>query len=388
MQARPELPKILFVDDEPNVLEAIRRPLRGVFDVRTAAGGALGLVAIAEEGPFAVIVSDMKMPGMNGAAFLRLARDRAPDSVRLLLTGQTELDSAIDAVNEGAIFRFLRKPCPPSTLQAALASAVEHHRLITVEKELLERTLRGSVDALSETLALASPATFGASLRVRKLVEELVGELDLPSTWEIEIAATMAQLGAITLPDTLIEKRSKGESLSLSEQALVAQLPDLADKLLAKIPRLEGVREIIRLQHTHFAGSSLQLGPKGPRIPLGARVLKIATDFDALESAGSSVEQALSTMYARAGHYDPELLANFETAIARRVTAEIVELSVDELYSGMVFAADVVLASGLLLVERGLEATPSLLARLRNYRASLRSDRVIVRSPEDPDGAQ
>ena len=113
--SEPELPRILCVDDEPNLLAALERNLFGQFDVVTANGGEAGLAAIAEGPPFAAIVSDMRMPGMDGAAFLAAARARAPDSVRLLLTGQADATSAIAAINQGAIFRFLCKPCPTAT---------------------------------------------------------------------------------------------------------------------------------------------------------------------------------------------------------------------------------------------------------------------------------
>lgn len=122
------LPRVLCVDDEPKVLDGLVRALRGTFDVHTAVGGALGLAAIEREGPFAVVMSDMRMPGMDGATFLRFCRERAPDAVRVLLTGQADLPSAVAAVNEGQIFRFLTKPCDRGTLVAALGEAVDRYR--------------------------------------------------------------------------------------------------------------------------------------------------------------------------------------------------------------------------------------------------------------------
>src|ERR1700733_7267240 len=302
-------PRILFVDDEPNVLDGLRRQLRTLYDVRTATGGAAGLIVLESEEPFVAVVSDMQMPGMNGAAFLREVRLRAPDAVRLLLTGHADVDAAMEAVNEGHIFRFLRKPCPPNVIQLALAGAVEHHRLITAEKELLERTLRGSIEALSETLALASPAAFGASMRIRRTVGEIAKAMHLPNVWELEIAATMAQLGVVTLPHTLVERIAAGKPLDPEERALVLQLPGIADRLLAKIPRLEGVREMVRAQHAFFGGGGVPAELAGNAIPIGARVLKAATDLDAFESAGMSATDALAKMRdAFPKPYDPAVM--------------------------------------------------------------------------------
>ena len=117
MQSRAK-PRLLCVDDEPNVLDALARQLRQRWDVVTATGGQSGLERLVRDGPFAVVMSDMRMPGMNGAAFLATARTVAKDTVRLLLTGQTEIAAAIAAVNEGHIFRFLTKPCSGETLHA------------------------------------------------------------------------------------------------------------------------------------------------------------------------------------------------------------------------------------------------------------------------------
>jgi DNA-binding NtrC family response regulator len=126
--------RVLFVDDEPNVLASARRQFRKDYDVRTAESGAAGLATLADAGPFAVVVSDMRMPGMNGAEFLAEARRIAPDTVRMILSGQSDLDAAIAAVNDGRIFRFLTKPCTGDSLRAAVEAGVAQHRLVQAEQ--------------------------------------------------------------------------------------------------------------------------------------------------------------------------------------------------------------------------------------------------------------
>jgi len=144
-----ERARILLVDDEVRVLDAMRRNLRTYFDITTATSGAEALDILQHQGPFAVLVSDLRMPGMGGLELLAEARKLAPDTTRVLLTGKTDLASAIAAsrpgvVREGTIFRFLTKPLLPDLFLKALAAAVEHHRLRTAERLPLEPTLRSS----------------------------------------------------------------------------------------------------------------------------------------------------------------------------------------------------------------------------------------------------
>src|SRR5208283_5528581 len=129
--------KILFVDDDPDILAGFQRQLRKTFTVETALGGEQGLKAVSEQGPFSVIVSDLRMPGMDGIRFLSCVREAAPDSVRLMLTGNADLQAAIGAVNEGHIFRFLTKPCNPQTLSNAITAGIRQYQLICAERELL-----------------------------------------------------------------------------------------------------------------------------------------------------------------------------------------------------------------------------------------------------------
>lgn len=133
------LEKILFVDDEPSVLEALQRQFHKQFHIHTALGGAEGISMLRIQGPFAVVVSDCRMPGMDGIQFLALLRKTAPDTVRMMLTGNNDLETAMEAVNRGEIFRFLTKPCPPDTFKAALEAGVKQYQLIRSQKSVLSR---------------------------------------------------------------------------------------------------------------------------------------------------------------------------------------------------------------------------------------------------------
>ena len=242
----PARPRILCVDDEPQILESLQDTLYEHFDVRIAGSGAEGLARLGDEpDEYALIISDMQMPVMPGSVFLREARRVAPDATRILLTGYADLDAAVSAVNEGQLFRFLMKPCRAADLLAACEAALEQHRLRTSERVLLEQTLKGSVKALADVLALANPAAFGRSARVRKLVALLAGELQLEDSWEVEVSALLVHIGAVTLPAETAEKLYAGARLTPGEQDMVDHIPKLTRRILENIPRLEGVLEIL-----------------------------------------------------------------------------------------------------------------------------------------------
>lgn len=369
--------RILCVDDEPAVLDGIEQHLRKLFEVRTAASGHDGLEILDSGGPFAVVLSDMRMPGMDGATFLGRAREMAPDTVRMLLTGQADVESAISAVNLGQIFRFLTKPCPPNQLRACFEQALEQHLLITAERQLLEETLHGSIQALSDVLALTSPTSFGRATRIKRHAGALATELGIKSRWEIEVAAMLNQLGFVTLPPNVMDKVYHGTELSESEQAMVDGVPAATKSLLERIPRLESVVEILESRDRPFDCRRKRDVP-----PVGARVLKIAMDFEALESRVSSPQRALDTMRSRAGQYDPEMFATFcELMGDAEQRCEVRELPVSELRPGMILSEDVKTRLGAVFVPRGYEITLRFIERARNFQRGFIKEPIWVIVP-------
>ena len=238
-------PRIVCVDDEPRILKGLRRRLGRDYDVSIAESGAEALRLMRTTEPFQVVVSDMRMPGMTGAEFLAVARTEFPDTVRILLTGQSDLDDAIAAVNEGNIFRFLNKPCPPEVLMPALADATEHYRLIQAERELLEGTVRGSVTLLTEILGIKDPVAFNRGTRLRDHVRALAAELEVEGAWDLEVAAMLSQIGYAVVPSDIVARARAGAALSDSEQQLYDSHTKVASELLANIPRLEDVAGMI-----------------------------------------------------------------------------------------------------------------------------------------------
>lgn len=376
MSAAARKPRVLCVDDEPDLLEGLELHLRKKYRVKTATSGAAGLALLEEQGPFSIVLSDMRMPEMNGAAFLSQVRVASPDSVRLLLTGQTDMDSAISAINEGQIFRFLTKPCAPQHLIAAFEQAQAQHALITAERELLEKTLAGCIDALSDVLALTHPTAFGRATRIRVYAMELAEALALPHRWQVGVAAMFSQLGVVTLQPELVEKLFLGAALSPAEQQLADRVPEVAQRLVEKIPRLESVSQILQQQSLPFGDVSQREARSQ-----AACILRVATDFEALETRGASVEVAMATLQGRHGVYAPEVIeafAKIKGSSPEGAQQEVRELSLNELRPGMVFAEDVKTQTGTVFVARGYEITDRFIARVGNFDAGYLREPIRV----------
>jgi response regulator RpfG family c-di-GMP phosphodiesterase len=362
------LPRVLFVDDEPHLLNGLRRQLRRDFDVVTAVGAANGLFSLGGEEPFEVIVSDFLMPGINGAEFLTAVRKAAPDATRMLLTGHTNLSDAATTVNEGGIFRMLLKPVDQTTLTAALNDCVAQHRLVIGERELLEQTLRGCVNALVDVLSLANPAAFARATRMRRTAAAVLDRVAVADRWAAELSVMMSQLGAVSLPPAVVERLTASEPLTAAEQRMVDEVPDVAERLIAPIPRLSAIADAIRYSRRNWDGSGPPAGTlAGEDIPFGARLLHIVQDLDALISEGTAPGVAGLTLGSRPGRYDPVLLDALTAAVQDEASATVRAVTMADLRIGMVLAAAVRSGTGTLLVNPGQEVTPSLVSRLRNF---------------------
>lgn len=370
--------RILLVDDDLNILQGFKRRLRGRFQIETALGGKEGLEVVVEVGPFAVIVSDMQMPEMDGIEFLNAVRRLAPDSVRMMLTGNADQKTAMNAVNDGHIFRFLTKPCSPEAFTKALEAGIQQYRLVTAERELLSKTLTGSVSILTEVLSLVNPTAFGQATSVRRLVSRLCQEVQVDNAWEIEIAAMLSQVGCVTIPETTLAKLSSGVELSAEELQTYQGHPRVGHDLIAKIPRLKGVAEIIAYQLKCFDGSGVPHdGKQEDQIPFGARILRLVIDAAQLISVGKSTEDVWSTIHDRKGRYDPALIGALAAVLDVKYVIKSVEIK--HLEENMLLDENIVTQSGDLLVARGREVTSSLRERLKTFATTARRVREPIR---------
>ncbi len=367
--------RVLCVDDEPGVLEGLELHLRKRVRVVTATSGAEGLARLAEHDDFAVVLSDMRMPKMNGATFLSRARERAPDATRMLLTGQTDLESAMAAVNEGHIFRFLTKPCPPPRLIANFQAAVEQHRLVHAERDLLEGTLRGSIKALTDVLALTHPLAFGRATRLQPLVTHMAETLSLEPRWTVEVAAMLSQLGVVSLPSDTAERLYFGRELTGADEDLVKAMPKVVRELLGNIPRLEPVLSILG---AGAPGEELDEATTSAR-----EVLRVANEFDVLVSRGAAETDAVETLRGRGSRYDEAVVAALAVALGLGEAREVREIPLRDIREGMTFADDVTTSSGMLLIARGHEVTPSFVRRAKGFRRGYVQEPIRVYLPKE-----
>src|SRR4051812_19415199 len=348
--------RILFVDDDPNILAGYQRSLRKRFSVATALNADLGLSLIESEGPFAVVVADMQMPGTNGVQFLRKAQEKAPETVRLMLTGNADQKTAMEAVNEGHVFSFLTKPCSPENLELALERALNQHRLVMAEKELLENTLNGAIKVLTDVLSMIDSKTFGMAERLREEVRAVAAWFNISRAWELELGAMLSQIGYVSIPPIVIEKIRAGLSLTGVEKDMIARMPQAGAALISNIPRLQSVAEIVRYQAKNFDGKGLPNdGFSGEDIPIGARILRVLIDLLKAESAKKSRLEAFTEMRQSSGRYDPNVLqaiaARFDIFLGQAPDgSEPKQIVFADLQVGHVLARDIRTKEGTLLM--------------------------------------
>lgn len=358
--------KILLVDDDVSILEAYRRILCREFLIETAMGGQQALKLAAENGPYAVVVSDMRMPGMDGIQLLSAIKAQSPDTIRVMLTGNSDLDTAINAINEGSIFRFLNKPCVKEVLAKTLTAALVQYRLVTAEKQLLEQTLSGSIQVLTEVLSLVNPAAFSRAERARRYIHHIVTAMNLGNPWQYEVAAMMSQLGCVTLAPETLEAVYNGEKLSANEQAQYDAHPTVAYGLLSKIPRLEPIAWMIEHQNRPVREAD---GSETADMRIGAEILRLTLAYENLIHQGTSRTEAAHTLSRQNKNFSPGFFQALVALDPNAEEGEIRKCRIEVLSPGMIVQQEIRTYDGALLVSKGQEVTPPLLLKLKNFHA-------------------
>lgn len=356
-----DLPRVLCVDDEPKLLAALERNLYDEFDITTAGSGAEALAAIQSEEPFAVILSDMRMPNMDGATFLSKARALAPDSVRILLTGQADAESAMKAINEGAIFRFMTKPCSKQVLSEALNAGVDQHRLLKTERDLLETTLTGAVNTLSEVLSMVAPLAFQRANFAQSCVRHALANLKWTNGWMYEVAAALSQIGCVSIPAEVIENDVAQRPLSPKEQALLDGHPDVAYRLVTAIPRMELVAQIIR----HQAHAPPADAPQ--EVVQGADLLRAALELQRRmsRSPGAKPQDILQAQKPPIPAYLSQALADFRVDLSEHRSVKV-----RDLMPGWVTEEDIRCQNGVMVLAAGTELSETAISTMQRLAAN------------------
>lgn len=376
--------RILLVDDEPNILSALRRQLREKYEVETETDPAKALADIDPRKPYAAVVSDYKMPKMNGIEFLHGFKGKSPDTTRLMLTGYADLDNAMRAVNDGNVFRFLTKPCEKDNLLKNVEEAVKQHELVTARKVLLEQTLKGSVELLSEITSLVNPKAGERINRARRYVKYLAEKMGVKDMWRYDIATMLSQLGTLILPPGTLDKLLSGKELSGEELQMIEMHPVIAKSLLSKLPRLSQIGEMISYQLKGFDGSGTPRNAvKGEDIPLGGRILRIALDYDLALQQAENPQKAFLRMERDSDPYDPELMYYLESMLGVEARYQIKTLPLVELFPGMVLHEDVVSLQGAMLLRKSVELDKDKIDRIHMFKKHVGiPDTITVLVPE------
>lgn len=346
--------RILMVEATANPLGSVRERLAKLFDLEHAVGGEEAIKAVRQSGPFDVVLADFKLSKMDGAALLAAIKVAHPQTVGLLLAQRQDLDLALNAVEDGKAFRVVLRPASIQALTAHLNAGLEQHKLQTAEQSFLQDTLHGAIQALTEVLSLANPAAFGRALRIRGLVHRLSKAILIPQFWEVDMAAMLSHIGCVSLPKALLDKIAAGKDLAPDERRLFETHPTIGAGVLANIPRMALVSEIIKKQHERFDASP----------PFGARVLKVVLDYDTQLNKGLPAASIFTQMNGVKGVYDPDILKAFESTIPVDAGYTRRRVTMRELKEHMILEENIVSVDGMLLLAKDAELNEASIYRL------------------------
>ncbi len=422
---------ILFVDDEKNILSSLNRLFRSEgYDIHLANSGRMGL-EIMETENISLVVSDMRMPEMNGAQFLEAVYNKWPSTVRILLTGFSEISSTIDAINKGNIYKYISKPWEENDLKQTVRNAIESKKIELERDRLLALTSKqneelkefntnlesmvksrtselnqtmGMLEASYETLKESYTSTvkvFSNIIEMRagtlsghsKIVSEtskavaIKYGLTKESAQQISYAGLLRDIGKIGFPDNLLNKPQS--SLSPDNQYTFAKHPVIGEGILMAIEPLKEAAKIIRNYRERFDGKGYPDKLSGSDIPVGSRILAIVSDFDALQ-VGAITKTRLTNSRAmefisanKNSRYDPELVDIFFSIINVNEKdnnikeQEVILMPASKLEQNMVLARDLLTNDGVLLLSEGHRLGEHMIKQIKNLEGSLNEELVI-----------
>ncbi len=311
--------KILIVDDEPDNLALLYRTLRGKYDIAKSTSPLTALDMLKQE-HFHCILSDHKMPEMDGVEFLKRSCEISPDTMRLLVTAYTDAGILIDAINYAKIYRYIKKPYNPDELLLIVENALEYWQLKYDNGALvndLKELFAGTITAIVEALDAKDSYTLGRSRRVTLYAVKIAKTLHLSdtTTGKIELAGLLHDIGMIGVSDDIL---AKVEKLSPGEYAEIKKHVHHSVRILDDIKQLKDVVEIIKYHHEFFDGNGYPYGKKGEEIPIGSRIIAVADAFDSMITPKAYRNQilpseALAKIKALSGkQFDPVVVENFE----------------------------------------------------------------------------
>ena len=310
--------KILIVDDEEDNLALLYRTLRSKYNI-TKASSAIEALEILKHEQFDCILSDHKMPLMDGVEFLKRVYDIQPKTMRLLVTAYSDVKILIDAINYAKIYRYIKKPYSPDELLMIVENALETYQLKIDNENLiqdLKELFSGTVKSIIEALDAKDSFTLGRSRRVAFYALKIVNKMALTPTEasKIELAGLLHDIGMIGVAEEILNKTQK---LTEEEYDKIKMHVQYSVKILKDIKQLYEITEIIKYHHEYYNGCGYPYGLKGEQIPLGSRIISIADAYDSMVSNRAyrkslSSEEAVEILKQGAGkQFDPNLVQIF-----------------------------------------------------------------------------
>lgn len=365
--------KVLIVDDEAQVLSAVNRILRKSFEVTLANGPREALEHIQKSGPFAVVVSDQNMPEMDGIRLLSVIAGKSPATTRVMLTGDSDQKTAVKAVNDGRIFRFVAKPCGAEDLQSVIEAGMEKHQAVVAERELLQQTLSGSIKMLVDIVAVSRPLAHLRSTLIQRWSWKVSNRLVSRPPLEYSISAMLCTLGYLTLPDDLAERYFNGGGLSPEERRKVNEAASHAGEFVLNVPRMDGIADAIRYCRKGFDGTGFPDDQvRGESLPEAAKVLCPLIDLAEIISGPTpDFASAMAELERNAPRYDPRVLAAIREALAddqafaQAEERPAIAVPVRHLEEGDVLASDIRTQNGKLLLAAGSSLSGVTIRRLQ-----------------------
>lgn len=434
MNENPKTYRVLAVDDEPGILSALQRQLRKTaFELVTVGSGKEALNLLANE-RFQLIISDMRMPEMDGAEFLGRVKAEWPDTVRILLTGYSEMEATVKAINDGGIFSYLSKPWEREDLLALLERAAQHYQLhrnrqirlvkasrkaqaledshkalsqklaetedavarskafIDMARQEIELAYDTAVEVFANLIDLKTPGETGINREVAQCAQFLATIMGLPATEQrnVRLAGMLYNVGKIGLASDLTSRPEN--QLNDREQQLFRRYPKLGESALLALSPLNQVTQLIALHRECLDGSGFPMGLSQTALPASARILAVAVCFRELckgRRDGKMYEEseAISWLRAHGRQYDPEVVHHLATLVSEQASQaaeeRMQEVSGYALQPGMVLARDLHSTNGILLLSRGHRLDRLLISKLVGMETQLADAILIVDETED-----
>jgi len=359
-------PRVLVVDDDNLLIKIFQNAVDSTkYTVDAAVNAELAFEILKEaDQPHEIVVSDMLMPGMGGGEFLHQLKKLYPETVRILLTGSSNVEAITEAINTADIFRFLQKPIDATHLNKTLRVALEQHQLLVSEKDLLQKTLVQSVSALVTILEVTNGIAFALTDHIRQYSLIIGKNLNTQKIWGLEMAALLSQVGCISVPELVLERFYWGEILSPKETSMIQNQGSVGRKIIANIPRLEEVAAVVEAANHPVDLKAYQCGDV---VAKHAAIIRASAEFDILARRGRSLDE-IRAHFEKAKHFYPEeLLAELEKLEPIEQREAVVELGVDKIKNGMYIEEDVKNSKGMLIVSRGYRINEAVRNRLINF---------------------